>query len=58
MDNEKFVNPDVKEVPAPVEQPAKKLALASIIVSIGAVVLLSLPAGTINLTKVVLPVPA
>ena len=53
MDNEKFVNPDVKEVPAPVEQPAKKLALASIIVSIGAVVLLSLPAGIVAIVLAV-----
>ena len=29
MDNEKFVNPDVKEVPAPVREPAKGFALAS-----------------------------
>ena len=53
MDNEEFVNPDVKEVPAPVEQPAKKLALASIIVSIGAVVLLSLPAGFVAIVLAV-----
>ena len=53
--HKKYVNPDMEAVtaPAPAEQPAKKLALASLIVSIGAVVLLSLPAGIVAIVLAV-----
>ena len=50
MDNEKYVNPDVKEVPAPVEQPAKGLALASFLCGLGSVVLCGgVPAAVVGL---------
>ena len=45
MDNEKFVNPDVKEVSAPVREPAKGFALASFFCGLGSLVLCWFPGG-------------
>ena len=50
MDNEKFVNTDVKEVPAPAEPPAKGLTLASFLCGLGSVVLCGgVPAAVVGL---------
>jgi hypothetical protein len=49
MNDEKYVNPEIKPVPTPAEQPAKGLALASFLCGLGSVACCITPAAIVGL---------